>query len=170
MTTALFIGRFQPFHKGHLSAIKEIFKEADKLIIGVGSSQYSNTKENPFSFEERFKMIENTLVKEGISDYTIFPIPDIKEDNKWVEHVRVLLPKFNIVYSSNPLVIRLFKDSKYYKKDEFKLKKVKIVKGVTSTIIRSAMKKGSAWKRFVPEESKKIIESVKGCERVKRLK
>lgn len=56
---ALFIGRFQPFHSGHLDAIKQISE--DEIIIGVGSSQYSGTEDNPHSFEERKKMIERSL-------------------------------------------------------------------------------------------------------------
>ncbi|MEM3766696.1 MAG: adenylyltransferase/cytidyltransferase family protein, partial [Candidatus Bathyarchaeia archaeon] len=29
----LFVGRFQPFHKGHLHVIKEILSEVDELVI-----------------------------------------------------------------------------------------------------------------------------------------
>jgi len=44
MTTALIIGRFQPFHLGHLLLIKEAAKEADIIVIGIGSSQESRTR------------------------------------------------------------------------------------------------------------------------------
>jgi len=57
---ALFIGRFQPFHSGHLDAIKQISEE--EIIIGIGSSQYSKTEENPYSFEERKKMIKKSRI------------------------------------------------------------------------------------------------------------
>ncbi|HDH28034.1 MAG TPA: nicotinamide-nucleotide adenylyltransferase, partial [Euryarchaeota archaeon] len=50
---ALLIGRFQPFHKGHLAVIKKILSEADELIIVVGSSQHRGAVENPFSADER---------------------------------------------------------------------------------------------------------------------
>ena len=52
---ALFIGRFQPFHNGHLKVVQEILKEFDEVIIGIGSSKYSGTLDNPFSGEERKK-------------------------------------------------------------------------------------------------------------------
>jgi len=55
---ALFIGRFQPFHKGHLLFLKSIYTQYDKIIIGIGSSQYSNSLDNPFSYDERKMMIE----------------------------------------------------------------------------------------------------------------
>ena len=50
---ALYIGRFQPFHKGHLKILQKLAKKYDEIIIGIGSSQYSNTLENPFTSEER---------------------------------------------------------------------------------------------------------------------
>ena len=60
---ALFIGRFQPFHKGHLKVIKDIIKKDYRVIIGIGSSQYSHTVDNPFTSDERKKMIQETLLK-----------------------------------------------------------------------------------------------------------
>ncbi|MBC8224619.1 adenylyltransferase/cytidyltransferase family protein, partial [Candidatus Bathyarchaeota archaeon] len=30
--TALFVGRFQPFHHGHLHAIRKILEESDDLL------------------------------------------------------------------------------------------------------------------------------------------
>ena len=81
---ALVIGRFQPFHKGHLELLLHISKDFEKIIIGIGSSQYSNTKQNPFSGEERKKMIELAL-KEWISNYETIYIPDIHDSEKWVD-------------------------------------------------------------------------------------
>jgi len=52
MKTGLIIGRFQPFHNGHLYAIKNALKKVDELVIAIGSSQYVNTEDNPFSFEK----------------------------------------------------------------------------------------------------------------------
>jgi len=45
----LFVGRFQPFHKGHLKAMKDILEKVDELVIVVGSSQYSHTMDNPLA-------------------------------------------------------------------------------------------------------------------------
>ena len=53
MATALYIGRFQPPHLGHISVIKEILKKYDSVIIGIGSAQEKGTYENPFSAAER---------------------------------------------------------------------------------------------------------------------
>src|SRR6266700_8062812 len=61
LTTGLYVGRFQPFHLGHLQAIKYILGRVDDLIILVGSAQHSHTHENPFTAVERITMIRRAL-------------------------------------------------------------------------------------------------------------
>ena len=53
----LLIGRFQPFHLGHLDALKFALSKVEKLWIGIGSSNKPNQKQNPFSADERKQMI-----------------------------------------------------------------------------------------------------------------
>jgi cytidyltransferase-like protein len=50
---ALFIGRFQPFHKGHLYSLEKCLEIAESVIVGVGSSQDSGTENNPWSYDVR---------------------------------------------------------------------------------------------------------------------
>ena len=63
----VFVGRFQPFHLGHLKAVKDILGEVDELVIVVGSSQYSHEIDNPFTTGERITMIKRALEEEEIS-------------------------------------------------------------------------------------------------------
>ncbi|MFC1768227.1 nicotinamide-nucleotide adenylyltransferase [Nanoarchaeota archaeon] len=162
MTAGLFIGRFQPFHNGHLADIKLALKEVDQLIIGIGSSQHEKTKDNPFSFEERARMIENVLIKEEISNYTIFPIPDFNNDKKWVEHLEVLLPKFKIIYSGNDRVLNIFKPIK-----KFKTKRLELIDNISSTKIRNFIKEGKQWEKLVPKEIVEYIKKIDGTKRIK---
>src|SRR5256885_9498938 len=53
---ALFVGRFQPFHRGHLSMVKRILESNSEIIVGIGSAQYSHTGENPFTAGERYEI------------------------------------------------------------------------------------------------------------------
>jgi nicotinamide-nucleotide adenylyltransferase len=53
----LYVGRFQPFHLGHLDAIKYTLKEVDELVIVIGSAQYSHNANNPFTAGERLVMV-----------------------------------------------------------------------------------------------------------------
>ena len=57
----LLIGRFQPFHLGHLDAILFGLSRAENLFIGIGSSNRYNEKKNPFSAEERREMIVSSI-------------------------------------------------------------------------------------------------------------
>lgn len=51
---AVFIGRFQPFHLGHEAIVREGLKQADEVIIVVGSSFAARNVRNPFTFEADF--------------------------------------------------------------------------------------------------------------------
>jgi nicotinamide-nucleotide adenylyltransferase len=141
----LFIGRFQPFHLGHLHIVKEAAKDVDKLIIGIAVNEKNN--ENPFSFNERKEMIDSTLKNKN---YLIEEIPDFESDEKWVEHVKKNIPKFDIVFMSDKntdgerWVERCLK--------EHKIKKIKSLNGVDATTIRKEMRNGREWKQFVPKE------------------
>ena len=82
-------GRFQPFHKGHLYAVKEILKEQNEMIIGVVDLNLQGTKleanppeKNPFTWWERHRMIKNTLVDENIdlSKVNIIPVLSFHPD------------------------------------------------------------------------------------------
>ena len=57
----LLIGRFQPFHLGHLDAVMFGLSRTENLFIGIGSSNKSNEKKNPFSSEERREMIVSSI-------------------------------------------------------------------------------------------------------------
>ena len=163
MKRGLFIGRFQPFHIGHLSDIKNALKEVDELVIGVGSSNEKHTKYNPFSVEERIEMIDLVLPANDIGKYTVFPIPDFGNDEKWLEHVETLVPKFDVVYTGNKWTEKCFKG-------KYKVKRVNMLKGVSSTIIRNQILKNKDWQSLVPKEVVEFISKIKGVERVKKIK
>lgn len=57
----VFIGRFQPFHQGHLAVIKKALEVCEQLIIVVGSIKRAPTIKNPWTFEERKSLIEANL-------------------------------------------------------------------------------------------------------------
>ena len=163
MKRGLFIGRFQPFHLGHLQDIINALKEVDELVIGIGSSNEKHTKYNPFSVEERIEMIDLVLPNNAIDDYTIFPIPDLHDDKKWVEHIETLVPEFDIVYTGNRWTERCFKG-------KYKVKRVDMLKGVSSTIIRNRILKNKNWQSLVPKKVVGYISKIRGVERVKKIK
>lgn len=56
------IGRFQPFHFGHLEMVVEAAKNTDRVVIIIGSANESGTKKNPWDDRVRRYMIEDTLI------------------------------------------------------------------------------------------------------------
>jgi nicotinamide-nucleotide adenylyltransferase len=161
---ALFIGRFQPFHKGHLKAIKYLSDKYDEIIIGVGSSQYSNTVENPFSSDERMLMIRESLKQEYIKNYKIILIPDIHNPPKWVDHVLSIISDFDVVVTNNDLTKKLFLEK------GFKIKKTLLYnkKEYSGRVIRKRISDNESWENFVP---KPCIQIIKNCDkRIKELK
>lgn len=53
----IFIGRFQPFHVGHVDVVKAALKLAERVIIVMGSADQPRTPKNPFTAGERSAMI-----------------------------------------------------------------------------------------------------------------
>ena len=161
MTRALFIGRFQPFHNGHLHVAKSLSKKYDELIIGIGSSQEKNTWENPFSYSERKAMIAGTLKKNGIKNFKIYPVPDLYDDIKWTKYILENIPKFDTAYSGNEWTINCFR------KHKIKAHKIKLIRGISSTKIRGMMINSKNWEKLVPKESIVQIKKIKGAQRIK---
>lgn len=84
---ALFIGRFQPFHKGHVWEVEEALKRAEKVIIGIGSSNV-NDENNPFDILLRNRMIYKAIDEYGWKDRVVevIELPDTT-DEQWVKNV-----------------------------------------------------------------------------------
>ena len=163
MTRALFIGRFQPFHHGHLHIAKILSRKFDEVIIAVGSSQEKNTLENPFSYSERKNMISNTLKNFKIFNFKIYPVPDLYNDYKWTNYIIESLPKFDAAYSGNQWTIICFK------KHKIKAEKIKLIKGISSTKVRELITWNKKWQKLVPKEISVYIKKIKGAERIKKI-
>lgn len=84
---AVFVGRFQPFHNGHLDAAQKALEVAKSLIILVGSSDEPRTTTNPWTFDERKEMIAKSLPDDRV--ISIAPLLDYPYDEpRWVEETR----------------------------------------------------------------------------------
>jgi len=164
MIRGLYLGRFQPFHNGHKTVIEEIAKEVDELIIGIGSSQISHEVKHPFTAGERVLMITQSLKHLKIPVYVI-PIEDINRNAVWPSHVASTVPPFDVVYSSNPLVVRLFNESGYTVKSPKMVER----KNLSGTYIRKLMQEDGEWESLVPAEVKAVVEEIDGVNRVKQI-
>lgn len=164
-TRALYIGRFQPFHQGHLHVVERVSKEFEAVLVGIGSAQESHTLENPFTAGERHLMIQKSLDAAGIRNYFVIPLPDVGRNALWVSHVAALVPPFQVFVSNNALPRRLFQEAGYevrsapfFERDKF-----------SGTRIRGLMLQNQGWQELVPKQVVEVIEEVHGVERMRDL-
>ena len=165
---AVYIGRFQPFHNGHLKCVNYIMNKADELIILVGSAQASHTLMQPFTAGERIEMIRNALNESGVdcSRYYIIPVEDTFGSHSiWVSKVKSLVPTFDIVFSNSPLTKRLFIEA------GFKVESLPFFnrKLYSATKVREKIIAEEDWRDLVPSSVYSFIISIGGDERLRDL-
>ena len=163
----LYVGRFQPFHLGHLGAIKEVLNQVDELVIVIGSAQYSHNMNNPFTAGERLVMIRHALQEADVdlSRVWIVPVPDVHLHMLWVAAVEGYTPKFNVLYSNEPLTRRLFMEGGYT------VENISLFDRQTyaSTYVREKMLKDESWTTLVPKAVADFIKKIDGVNRLRDL-
>jgi len=149
----LLIGRFQPFHLGHLEALQFALSIVDKLWVGLGSSNKSIEKNNPFSAEERKEMILSSIDDSMKNKITIYFIPDVDNHVKWIEKIDTIVPKFDIVFSNDPLTDHL------YSKKTVQVISIPFLNRdiLSGTNIRNLIISDQEWENFVPEGTKNFL-------------
>ncbi|MBI4407011.1 MAG: adenylyltransferase/cytidyltransferase family protein [Candidatus Kerfeldbacteria bacterium] len=146
---ALYIGRFQPLHLGHLSVIERY----SDLVIGMGSSQYSRTADNPLTADERRWCLEQ------VTKAPIIEVPDIHDDDQWVEHllkiVYTVTPTVDYVISGNPVVQRLCAAA------GLTIETIAPTIQIDATTIRRLIREHNlTWKQYVPAAIHTTIEPI----------
>jgi len=142
-------------------------EEVDELIIVVGSAQMSHELDNPFTAGERIEMIRRALDAEGIDRgrYMLIPIPDAPAHTVWVSMVESQTPRFDIVYTNQPLTRRLMLEAGYevrgielYERERYE-----------ATEIRRRILVGEDWRDLVPEEVYRYLMEIDGVGRIRDL-
>jgi nicotinamide-nucleotide adenylyltransferase len=162
----LYIGRFQPYHHGHQAVLEKIAGEMDEIVIVIGSAQESHTPENPFTGGERMEMIYAAL---GDGDLRkrccVIPVQDVNRNAVWVSHLQSMVPRFDVVFSNNPLVVQLFSEAKIEVRKPLMYQR----NMYSGTAIRKLMQEGGDWPALVPEAVASIITRIGGAERLIHL-
>lgn len=84
-----FIGRFQPFHNGHIEVIKEALNRANRVGILIGSATTPRTLRNPWTYDERVQMIKGAFNSADQARIDFNPISDHPyNDTVWIEDVQ----------------------------------------------------------------------------------
>ena len=163
-TRGFFVGRFQPFHDGPRQLTEHIAEEVDELVVGIGSAGDSHTVHNPFTAGERIMMITKTLESLPITTYAV-PIEDLNRNSVWVSHIESMAPRFDVAYSNNPLVVRLFQEA------DIPVRQTELFdrSDLKGSEIREQMIDGEDWEQHVPEAVIEVIEEIDGIERIQAV-
>jgi len=164
MTRGFYIGRFQPYHQGHHAMVERIADDVDELVLGIGSADQSHTARNPFTAGERVEMVTKATAEMDLITYAV-PIEDLNRNAVWVSHVQSMSPRFDVAYSNNPLVVRLFgeagvdvRQSPMFRREEFE-----------GAEVRERMADGDDWEELVPSTVVEIIEEIDGVNRLREV-
>jgi len=159
------MGRFQPFHLGHLDLVKQILSECDEVVIAITSSQFNYLEKDPFTASERIEMIHQALKEATVDLSKCFIIPIENQFNivTWASYLKSILPQFNKVYSGNEYVSMLLADAgvqviapKFLDRDRY-----------NATNIRNLIAEDKDWQNFVPSAVTNVIKKINGVNRLK---
>lgn len=164
---ALFVGRFQPFHRGHLHAVRLILEREQRVVIAVGSSLSSHEPRNPFTMGERVQMILAALSADNVdrNRYLITGVPDTRFHPSWITYVVKSVPPISIVYTNDPLTTALFEEEGY----EVKAIPLHDRSVYSGTEIRRRIINGEVWSDLVPGAVYDVIKGFRGDIRIKRI-
>ena len=161
----LLIGRFQPFHLGHLDAVLFGLARADSLSICIGSSNKYNEKKNPFSAAERREMILSSIEPSIVNRIKIFNIPDVDNHEKWTFEIDQIVPKYDVVFTNDEFTKTLFEKRQInvihvILKDREKF---------SGTNVRQLILDDKNWQDLVPQGTRKVLDKINGADRLKNL-
>ena len=167
---ALVYGRFQPFHKGHVSLAKWAFSElnVDEIVFLIGMASESYTPRNPFTAGERIEMIRLSFLDEGLplSRLVTATIETLEVNIGLTYYVLSYVPRISYIIARNPIVLRIFKDvglrvavPPYFNRSEWR-----------GSRIRELIARGDPrWKDSVTPSTARFIEEIRGTDRIREI-
>ena len=159
------IGRFQPFHLGHLEAVNFALSNVEQLYIGIGSSNKSHQPRNPFTAEERNQMIMSSLDENILKKVSNYDIPDVDDHSKWTQSIDKIIPKYDIIFSNDDFTQSL------YEKNGKKIIPVvlKSRADLSGTNIRRLIQTDGNWEALVPNGTKNVLLKIDAKNRLEDL-
>ena len=160
----LMIGRFQPFHLGHLDLVKQMLEECDEIIIAITSSQFNYLEKDPFTAGERMEMIHDSLKESSVDLARCYIVSLENQFNiaTWASYLKSALPHFDKVYSGNDYVSMLLSDSgipvvtpTFFNRNQY-----------NATNIRSMIISDENWKDSVPNAVYKLLTKINAKNRL----
>lgn len=85
---AVYVGRFQPLHHGHLALLRHALELAPQVVVVIGSAWQARTPKNPFTWQERAEMIGLALGAQDRARVQFLPMRDHYDEARWVQAVQ----------------------------------------------------------------------------------
>jgi bifunctional NMN adenylyltransferase/nudix hydrolase len=164
---AVYIGRFQPWHKGHASVLKEAHSVARNVLILLGTENGPPTLKNPWLYSARLDMIgDHPNTQKSI-------VYDYPSDNL-VWRDRVVTRVEELGYEKNIVLIGRKKDESSFYLDLFPFWKLHLAKtflDVNATDIRdSYFRKGKILTQYLDQPAINFLKWYKDTEQYKMIK
>ena len=166
MKVGILIGRFQPLHKGHVNAIEFARDNSERLFVIVGSAEKSNQERNPFSFEERKRMIGLALKGKKLQDnISIVPINDARNHTEWIKSIKNTIGEYNLIFTNDELTEKLFKE------DGAEVLNVPLQdrNELSATEVRKRLELDKEWESLVTPEIAQYLKEINAVERMKSI-
>ncbi len=176
MKRALYIGKFQPFHLGHLDIVKQIASasDIDEIIICIGSAQWNFKNRNPerpwldnfLTWQERKEIIERSLAGIVSKKVHILPVTDFlpkwgpDSTPQWFNYIKNHSPEFAVLYTNRKKEIELFG------KEGFATRTHLLKYNFSATMVREKMALKAAWEPMV---SPNAVETLRKFDAESRL-
>ncbi len=157
----LVVGRFQPLHKGHAALIKAAVEDCVNVTVGIGSSNAPQNLQNPFSFEERRRMLGASFP--GIR---VLAIPDIHDPPRWVDHVLDITGPVDRAYGNDTRTLDLFEDAGVPVRRPGMVQREQFE---ASTVRMQMAEDDGAWRRAVPPAVVEVLDAIEAGKRLRLL-
>lgn len=112
--TIMLIGRFQPLHNAHLEIIKRCTALTDQLVVVIGSANQPRTYKNPFTYDERARMIKAATAGLSLRVYTEPNIDTIYNDQAWAVRIQGIHSKYQCLGTKTAIIGHKKDDSSFY--------------------------------------------------------
>jgi len=154
MKSGFMLGRFQPFHNEHKIFLNEIQENFEEISVGVYNTPVSLS--NPFTFEERKRMIEYEF------EVPVFKVEYTKNLVDFRRNIKNYVG--NSIFCTRDLdralVMRLLKFGTFYRTGRY-------ISG--SSIRNLILNKDDEYKKYISQFTADIVESQEFIDRVKNL-
>ena len=137
----VYIGRFQPFHTGHLALLLQALALGAKVVVVLGSDSDERTLKNPLFAFERQQVIVSSLSAPDAQRVVFAAVPDFKDNAAWVAAVQAAVTE-HAPGAEKVALIGHFKDASSYYLNHFpawSLESVERANSLDATAVRNVM-------------------------------